>query len=145
MNIELSVIDYESTFYTEVLQLRQAVLRIPLGLNLFDEDLSEDRDQYIVVAVHEQKVIACVMLKILDKDTVKFRQMAVSPALQGKGIGATLISYAENFCALNDYSVIELHARKEAIGFYEKSGYVREGNEFEEVGIVHYKMSKKLS
>jgi predicted GNAT family N-acyltransferase len=37
-----------------------------------------------------------------------------------------------------------MHARKSALGFYEKLGYTPEGDEFEEVTIPHYLMRKKL-
>ncbi len=145
MELELSIIDYTSPFYEAVLALRNDILRKPLGLNLYEEDLTEDRDQYIVIAVMEQKVQACLMLKILDHITVKIRQMAVATTMQQKGVGVMLMTYAENFCALNNYTIAELHARKTAIGFYQKLGYQSDFVEFEEVGIPHVKMTKKLS
>jgi len=37
-----------------------------------------------------------------------------------------------------------MHARKNAIGFYEKMGYKVKGPEFQEVSIPHYEMEKKL-
>jgi predicted GNAT family N-acyltransferase len=37
-----------------------------------------------------------------------------------------------------------MHARKSAVGFYEKLGYEIEGDEFEEVTIPHYEMQKTL-
>jgi predicted GNAT family N-acyltransferase len=37
-----------------------------------------------------------------------------------------------------------MHARKTAVGFYEKLGYKRIGNEFLEVTIPHYAMEKAL-
>jgi len=37
-----------------------------------------------------------------------------------------------------------MHARKTAIGFYEKSGYSVIGDEFTEVGIPHFEMVKKI-
>jgi predicted GNAT family N-acyltransferase len=40
------------------------------------------------------------------------------------------------------FSKIILNARKVALPFYLKSGYVIQGDEFEEVGIPHFKMSK---
>lgn len=42
--MELSVINYESNYYKQVLDLRNRVLREPLGMNLFDEDLREDKE-----------------------------------------------------------------------------------------------------
>jgi predicted GNAT family N-acyltransferase len=37
-----------------------------------------------------------------------------------------------------------MHARKSAVGFYEKFGYRISGNEFIEVSIPHIVMEKKL-
>ncbi|MBK8145821.1 MAG: GNAT family N-acetyltransferase [Bacteroidetes bacterium] len=91
------------------------------------------------------KVQACLLLKILDHITVKIRQMAVATTMQQKGVGIMLMTYAENFCALNNYTIAELHARKTAIGFYQKLGYQSDFVEFEEVGILHVKMTKNLS
>ena len=145
MELELSIIDYTSPFYEAVLSLRNDILRRPLGLNLYEEDLHEDRDQYIVIAVMEHQLQACLMLKILDHITVKIRQLAVATSMQHKGVGLMIMTYAENFCALNNYTIVELHARKTAVGFYKKLGYQTDGIEFEEVGIPHVKMTKNLS
>jgi predicted GNAT family N-acyltransferase len=37
-----------------------------------------------------------------------------------------------------------MHARKHAVGFYEKMGYKARGNEFIEVTIPHFAMEKQL-
>jgi predicted GNAT family N-acyltransferase len=37
-----------------------------------------------------------------------------------------------------------MHARKSAVGFYEKLGYKIVGDEFEEVTIPHFEMQKTL-
>ena len=34
-----------------------------------------------------------------------------------------------------------MHAQSEVLPFYEKMGFVKTGNEFEEAGIMHFKMS----
>jgi predicted GNAT family N-acyltransferase len=39
---------------------------------------------------------------------------------------------------------MELNARETAVPFYEKLAYNTEGVRFEEVGIGHFKMTKKL-
>jgi predicted GNAT family N-acyltransferase len=144
MGFELEIIDYSSRFFGDVLRLRNEVLRKPLGLNLNDEDLSDEKNQYIVIATEHENVIGCVMIKILDHDMVKFRQMAVSVLHRRRGIGSLLVKYAENFCFINAYYTIELHARKTAVDFYSKLGYQLLIDEFEEVGIPHYKMVKRI-
>ncbi len=142
--MELSVISQESSYYPQVLQLRNRILRIPIGLNLFDEDLSDEVNQFTVIIMKEERVIACLLLKIAGKGVVKLRQMAVDEAFQRTGMGSMLIGYAENFCVLNDYFTVELHARLSALDFYIKSGYQIVGEEFMEVGIPHVRMAKNL-
>ena len=70
--------------------------------------------------------------------------MAVQNNLQGKGIGASMMNFAENVARDAGYKKIRMHARKTAIGFYEKLGYSVIGNEFLEVSIPHYVMEKRL-
>lgn len=145
MDIELCLVDSAPWYYPKILALRQRILRAPLGLDLFAEDLSEEQNQYLVTGFERGEPVGCLMIRMLDRDTVKYRQMAVDEALQGQGRGATLLRYAENFCLLNDYHTIELHARAKARGFYEKAGYRTEGEEFMEVGIPHFRMVKQLT
>ena len=70
--------------------------------------------------------------------------MAVVSGLQGKGIGKVLLQFAENIARDRGYKKIMMHARKTAVGFYEKLGYKKTGGEFEEVTIPHYVMEKDL-
>ncbi len=70
--------------------------------------------------------------------------MAVQNNLQGKGIGASMMNFAENVARDAGYKKIMMHARKTAIGFYKKLGYNVTGKEFLEVSIPHFVMEKKL-
>jgi predicted GNAT family N-acyltransferase len=98
----------------------------------------------LIGAFEDDKMLACCMLVEENSKTVRLRQMAVLNDLQGKGIGKALMLFAENLARDRGYKKITMHARKNAIGFYEKMGYVRIGNEFEEITIPHYLMEKKL-
>jgi ribosomal protein S18 acetylase RimI-like enzyme len=70
--------------------------------------------------------------------------MAVQNNLQGKGVGATLLRFAENVARDRGYTFMTMHARDSAVSFYEKNGYQVEGESFFEVTIPHYKMAKKI-
>ena len=70
--------------------------------------------------------------------------MAVLNNLQGKGIGRALMMFAENIARDRGFRKISMHARKTAVGFYEKLGYEVEGDEFLEVTIPHHIMKKGL-
>jgi GNAT superfamily N-acetyltransferase len=75
---------------------------------------------------------------------VRLRQMAVNNTLQGKGIGRALMNFAENLARDRGYKRLTMHARKTAVGFYERLGYQISSPEFEEVTIPHYVMEKWL-
>jgi predicted GNAT family N-acyltransferase len=128
-----------------VLELRQAVLRKPLKMNLFDEDLSQEKGQLIFVTMYGEQVVGCVMLKVISTDTVKLRQMAVSEQHQGKRVGTQLVGIFERWCFQNGYSLIETHAREYAQDFYLKLGYSIKGERFTEVGLPHRFMFKQLT
>jgi N-acetylglutamate synthase-like GNAT family acetyltransferase len=130
--------------YRQVWDLREAVLRRPLGLSLRNEDLSMDEADTIFVALQDDaRVAGCVMMHPLPgHKRVKLRAMAVYPDLQGSGLGRLLVQAAEAWAWQQGFETIVLHARKAALGFYERLGYEVLGAEFTEVGIPHRLMQK---
>ena len=143
-NISIAITDSSSPYYQQIWQLREDVLRIPIGLSLKNEDLSMDAEDVIFIAKNADEVMGCLMLHRLDATTIKFRQMAVYDAWQGTGIGRLLMEAAEKYAFEQGYSKVSLHARKIVSGFYQRLGYICIGNEFEEVGISHVLMEKLL-
>lgn len=140
----LKIIDHGSREYQQMVQLRNDILRKPLKLTLTREELEKEKDEILIGAFEEEKMLGCCMLIILDRSTVRLRQMAVLNNLQGKGIGRALMQFAENIARDRGFKKIIMHARKSAAGFYEKLGYQVSGAEFEEVTLPHYEMEKKL-
>jgi N-acetylglutamate synthase-like GNAT family acetyltransferase len=143
--IVVSRIDINDAKYSQVYNLREEVLRKPIGLSLKDENLSADALNAIFIAEHNDEVIGCVMLyPIADEEKIKLRQMAVYDEWQGKGIGKVLVDAAETYAKEKGYSAIILHARKVSEGFYKKLGYDTTSSEFSEVGIPHVVMEKDV-
>lgn len=140
----LKIIDHGSREYQQMVQLRNDILRKPLKLTLTPEELEAEKDEILIGAFDEEKMLGCCMLIIVDPGTVRLRQMAVLNNLQGKGIGRALMQFAENIARDRGFKKIIMHARKSAAGFYEKLGYQVCSEEFEEVTLPHYEMEKKL-
>jgi GNAT superfamily N-acetyltransferase len=140
----LKIIDYGSPEYQQMVKLRDAVLRKPLGLNFTPQDLETEKDNILIAAFEEERMLGCCMLVEERPDMVRLRQMAVLNALQGKGIGRALMNFAENIARDRGYKIVKMHARNNSIGFYEKVGYRKKGDEFIEVTIPHYVMEKIL-
>jgi N-acetylglutamate synthase-like GNAT family acetyltransferase len=140
----LKIIDYNSEEYRQMIDLRDEVLRKPLGLYFNPEDLQREKDDILIGAFEEDKLIGCCLISRENGNTCRLRQMAVSSNLQKKGIGASLMAFAENVARDKGYETLMMHARSSAIGFYEKFGYKTIGNEFYEVTLPHYAMCKNL-
>ena len=137
-------IDYGTKEYDQMIKLRYEILRKPLKLDFTEEQLQKEKNDILIGAFEEDKILGCCLLTKEDQTSVRLRQMAVANNLQGKGIGASMMNYAENIARDAGYKKIIMHALKTAIGFYEKLGYTVTGNEFTEVSIPHYVMEKKL-
>lgn len=137
-------IDHGTTEYNQMVELRNDILRQPLGLVFDPEELARETEDILIAAFEEEKMLGCCLLTKIDNKGVRLRQMAVQNNLQGKGIGAAMMNYAENVARDAGYNKIIMHARKTAIGFYEKLGYKVTGKEFQEITIPHFVMEKKL-
>jgi predicted GNAT family N-acyltransferase len=59
-------------------------------------------------------------------------------------VGKALMNFAENIARDQGYKNMIMHARKHAVGFYEKMGYNVTSTEFTEVSIPHVVMEKSL-
>ncbi|MBP8943221.1 MAG: GNAT family N-acetyltransferase [Saprospiraceae bacterium] len=139
-------IQFATPAYDEAVKLRYEVLKEPLGLDFTVEALSEEFNQFHLAAyAGDGGLTAYLLLTPLENKVIQMRQVVVKPAFQRKSIGKGLVMYSEAWSRHHGYSEMVLHARKEAVAFYEKLGYSRTGKSFEEVGIPHWLMKKKLS
>jgi GNAT superfamily N-acetyltransferase len=141
--VEIKIITpQDDPFYKQMLALRNTVLREPIGLNLMDEDLSDEVNQLVFVGIVDNAVNVCLLFKMINEEILKLRQMATHPMYQKLGLGTLLVEAATEWALEKSYSMIELHAREEAVPFYKKMNYQIVGELFEEVGIPHYRMEK---
>ena len=140
----LKIIDHGTAEYEQMVRLRDEILRKPLGLSFSKEELESEKHNLLIAAYEDDVILGCCMLVEEGSHTVRLRQMAVPDAYQGKGIGRALMNFAENLARDRGYKRITMHARKNAIGFYEKMGYKRIGDEFQEITIPHFVMEKTL-
>ncbi len=146
MNLMIKEINYGSNIYKYMIKVREETLRLPLGLTLSPQDTEGEKEQIHIAALTSgEKVIATVILKPIDTQIVKLRQMAVSRELQGTGLGAKLVQHAEEIALCRGFQKVELHARISAQGFYEKLCYKVEGDQFFESTIQVIKMTKILN
>lgn len=140
----LKIIDHGSHEYQQMVKLRDDILRKPLGLHFTPDELESEKDHLLIAAFEDDQILGCCMLLEEKPGQARLRQMAVLNDLQGKGIGRALMNFAENIARDRGFRTICMHARSNAVGFYEKVGYRIVGDQFMEVTIPHYVMEKKL-
>ena len=74
----------------------------------------------------------------------KLQRFAVLKEFRGMGIGQALVAAVLKDLPA-DAQYVYLHGQIQACALYEKFGFEREGEEFDEVGIRHYKMVLRLN
>ena len=140
----LKQIDHGSKEYKQLVQLRYSILREPVGLDFSEDELEKEAGNIHIASFEEDELLGCCMLTKINKETLQLRQMAVKNNLQRKGIGASIMNFAENIARDKGFKKIIMHARDTAVGFYEKFGYKVKGEPFTEVKLTHVLMEKKL-
>jgi predicted GNAT family N-acyltransferase len=140
----LKQIDHGSKEYTQTVQLRYTILREPQALSFTKEELEKEKESVHIAAFEDDDLLGCCILTKVGPQTIQLRQMAVKDNLQRKGIGASILSFAENISKDKGYKKIMMHARDTAVGFYEKLGYKVKGSQFTEVNLPHHVMEKEI-
>lgn len=144
MSRQIKTFSYHSTEYQQALQLRDKILRKPLGLRFTEAELKKDEADTHFGLFEEGKIVACLTLTASENKRMKMRQVAVDDSVQTKGLGRELSLAAEKYALEKGYHIMFCNARKVASGFYLKLGYKIVGDEFTEVNIPHYLMEKEL-
>lgn len=139
-------IDFGSSRYNELVELRYKILLEPLGLKFLDSFRAKEAN-YLHIGCIEQlddKLVGGLILAPIDNEKIRLMQVAVDTVYRGEGVGRELVKYAEKRTKEAGYSQIIMHAMLSVVGFYEKLGYHAEGDIFDEQGITFIKMVKDL-
>ncbi|MFF3247891.1 GNAT family N-acetyltransferase [Streptomyces sp. NPDC002870] len=79
-----------------------------------------------------------------DPSVGSLGRLAVSKAARGLGVGVALVRAIEKAARERGLAAVDLHAQTQALGFYERLGYVAYGAEFLDAGIGHTAMRRAL-
>ena len=126
-------------------QLRYEVLRKPWGQPPGSE-IDETDTRSIHAFIKDNNIaVACGRVMFLDATTAQIRTMAVHPNYQGKGLGKLVMQHLEQIAKENNRTQIILHARENAVKFYESCGYKIKETSYLLFGeIQHYLMGKPI-
>jgi len=131
----------------------------------YHSDLSALRAVRETVFVHEQQVpieeewdaLDPLSSHVLARDNAhrpiatgrltperKIGRMAVLSEWRGRGVGNALLQHLIDVARSRGWPEVSLHAQVDAIGFYQRAGFVACGEPFIEAGIRHQAMRKAL-
>ena len=139
------LVDFATPAFDETLRLRDDILRKPLGLEFFPEQIAEEYlDLHLACYNEDFELVGCLVLTPKDDKTIKMRQVVVREDCQRQGVGRRLVEDSELVCQERGFKKMVLNARTTAVPFYLALDYKKSGKPFIEVSIEHYKMSKAL-
>jgi len=149
MSINFKQYDVHAPCYQRAWNLREQVLRTPLGLVLTEKDRALDKKSWHFGLFKDGQIIATV---IIDPPVhpdcatlqVTLRQMVVSPDFQNQGLGQQLIEQTEQTLRKKSVTSIILAARLPAVKFYQKLGFITQGSIYHHLRIDHQDMLKNL-
>ena len=139
--IEVKKFTFDNSELMEIAhQIRYVVFVI--GQNCPEElewEYEEESTHFLVL--DNGKSVATARHRKTDKG-YKLERFAVLESEREKGYGKIVLKAILD--DLSDFKgLIYMHAQKQVLPFYEKLGFKKEGEEFEEAGIMHFKMYLK--
>ncbi len=130
--------------FTEMEAIRRSVFQEEQGVDPALEFDGLDPMAAHFLAYLDNQPVGTARIRYLNAKTAKLERLAVLPEARGKGIGKKLMEKALEVAAQKNLEEVVIHAQDYVKGLYEKLGFEQVGERFEEAGISHVKMIKRL-
>jgi N-acetylglutamate synthase-like GNAT family acetyltransferase len=103
------------------------------GIRTDENNVKElmQKGQFFLLEGNTSAIVASIYTE-LRGERGYFGMLAVDPSLQGKGLGRTMVEFAENYCREYGCTIMDLKVlspRKELPVYYEKLGYANMGTD----------------
>ena len=122
-------------------QIRQKVFVIEQQVDPELEWDGEDEDaEHALAGLTADEIVATGRLQADGK----IGRMAVLPEWRKHGLGTAILNELVDAARKSGLSDAYLHAQTHALNFYQRHGFIAEGPEFDEAGIPHRLMRRKL-
>ena len=128
----------------EALDLRRRVFSVEQGIRPEADQDGRDRDALHLIAVDHRTLVGTCRL-VLVGEVAMLGRLAVEREGRRSGVGRAVLEGAERSARALGARRVALHAQLPVRGFYERSGYSPYGEVFEEEGIAHVAMEKRLA
>jgi len=103
-----------------------------------ESDEYDSRSWYVLAESNDGATVACARLQPNGKIT----RMAVLKPWRRQGIAREMLKHILTIAEQNKLQSLYLHSQLSASELYKAFGFVETGNQFEEAGIQHIKMTR---
>ncbi len=91
-----------------------------------------------------EKLVSYLRAEDMGNGMMHIGRVATKESERGKGHGRVLFEYLFKYSRENRFKALEVSAVYTAVGFYEKLGFIAEGDYYLETGVNHIYMKKTL-
>ena len=126
---QIRSIVYGTKEYDDTLALRNKVMRIPLGLDIYQEDFSCEKNS-VIIGMFEGEILLGAGVMSHDHTSYKVEYLCVDTDIQSCGIGGSLLEKLESIAREEGATKIFMDARVSAKDFYLRHGYHEVGTVF---------------
>ncbi len=140
--ITVKVVDWEEYPVIEIIRRRVFQDEQNVGAEL---DL-DGKDKFCpqLIAYLDNVVVGTARIRYLDEKTAKIERLAVLSYARGNGIGKKIMQKALEVIASENISEVTIDAQEYIKGLHQKLGFEQVGEAFQEAGIPHVKMVKRV-
>ena len=125
--------------------IRQIVFREEQNVPYHEDEIYEEQLESKTYLIYiKDKPIGTIRYREIGERVFKIERFAILKEYRNRGFGKQTFCYFSNMIAAKyNPCLVTLNAQEQTIQFYEKCGFIGEGDLFLEAGIKHLKMSKQ--
>lgn len=122
--------------------LRKAVFIDEQG---FPEDLDDLDDIALHILAKDGETPVGAARIVIDEYIAKIGRICVVPEMRGSGLGAAIVQASMDIARdMPGVTTAQLSAQVRAMGFYENLGFTAKGPVYDDFGVPHQSMVKRL-
>ena len=137
--MQIKIYDY---LQDDVVQIRTEVFVIEQQFKEEFDDIDHHCQHFVFY--EENEPVAICRIYPYDEKTYAIGRIAVRAPYRGQGLGSRVVREAEKYIKILGYTKVTLSAQVRAKAFYEKLGYVGEGETYYEEYCEHIRMRRHL-
>ena len=132
------------TEFPQIFRIRYRVFQLEQGVDSELEFDGKDEAAEHLLAYLGDRPVGTARIRRLNDQTAKLERLAVLQEVRKLGIGKKIVQQAVEYLTEAAVTEIVIHAQQPVQAFYQRLGFLPEGEVFEEAGIPHVKMRKLL-